>query len=157
MQVISIGFMVLQMILIMGILRITLMYVDGEQPESGDLFACRHLLGKYFVGRVIFVLIVILGFLMLIIPGVIIALKFQFYDYLIIDREMEPAEAIKLSGKMTDGIVPDLFVFALALIAINVVGALFLGIGLLFSMPVSLVAMAHVYRQLQPRHAAGPA
>jgi len=41
--------------------------------------------------------------------------------------------------------------FAIILIGINMLGALCFFVGLLVTIPISMVAMAHVYRQLQTR------
>lgn len=148
---IQIVFTILQVILNMGILRITLLYVDGEQAEPHDLFACAHLFFRYFVASFAFVLLVVLGLMLFIIPGVVLALKFQFYDYFIIDKNAGIMESIERSGKITEGGLMDLFLFTLALFGINLLGALVLGVGLLISMPVSMLARAHVYRQLEAK------
>jgi uncharacterized membrane protein len=144
-------FTIFQVILNMGVLRITLLYVDGEQAEPRDLFACAHLFFTYFAASLVFVLFVFLGLLLFIIPGVVLALKFQFYDYFIIDKKAGIMESIEKSGKLTEGVLMDLFLFALALFGINLLGFLFVGIGLLVTMPISMVARAHVYRQLESK------
>ena len=89
--------------------------------------------------------------LLLLVSGIILALKFQFYDYFIIDKELGIAESIERSGKITEGALWELFLFAIVLIGINILGALCFGVGLLVTIPISMVAMAHVYRQLQTR------
>lgn len=103
----------------------------------------------YYAGaKILTGIIVIVGLVLLIVPGVIAALALIFATYLIIDRNMGPIEAMKESVQMTKGHRWQLFLLALALLGINILGALALMIGLLVSVPVSLFALAHVYRTL---------
>jgi hypothetical protein len=41
---------------------------------------------------------------MLVVPGIYFALKYKFYDYLIVDKGMGPVETIKRSGVLTEGV-----------------------------------------------------
>ena len=84
----------------------------------------------------------------MIIPGIIWAIKFQFYDYLIIDKKLGPIEALKKSAVITKGAKGNLFVFGLLLGGINLLGAICLLIGLFAAIPTTLVAKAFVYRKL---------
>ena len=47
--------------------------------------------------------IVVIGFLMLIIPGIIFAIKLVFVPYLVMDKNLDPVEAVKESWRMTKG------------------------------------------------------
>jgi uncharacterized membrane protein len=89
-----------------------------------------------------------LAFILLIVPGVIWAIKYQFYGYLIIDKKMGVMEALKKSAEMTDGIKLDLFGLGLVLLGVIILGALVLGVGLLAAIPTVWLATAYVYRKL---------
>jgi len=89
-----------------------------------------------------------LGLIFLIVPGLYLALKYQFAPILVVDEKMGVMDAIKKSGEMTKGKLMDLFLLSLALLFINILGVLALGIGLLVSSPLSMLAYARVYRQL---------
>jgi uncharacterized membrane protein len=92
---------------------------------------------------------VAIGFVFLIVPGIYLAVKYQFYDYLIVDKGMGPIEAIKRSGVLTEGVKWNLVLFWLALVGINILGMIALGVGLIATVPVSWLANAYVYRRLQ--------
>ena len=141
----------LQVVMSMGLIRISLRFVDNQEAETRDLFSCFHLFFRYLFASIIFAVFVLLGLVLLIVPGIILALKFQFYDYFIIDKELGIVESIEKSGKITEGALWELFRFAIILIGINILGALCFGVGLLVSIPTSMLAMAHVYRQLLTR------
>jgi uncharacterized membrane protein len=69
--------------------------------------------------------------------------------YLVVDKKMGPIEALKESKKLTEGKRMQLFYFVLAILGINLLGTLALGIGLFVSIPVSMLAMVHVYHTLE--------
>jgi len=88
---------------------------------------------------------------MLVIPGIIWAIKFQYFSYLMVDRGMGPIDALKESAKITEGVRTNLFFLKLLLVVINIVGMLFFVVGLLVTIPISIMAEAYVYRKLYPK------
>ena len=73
----------------------------------------------------------------------------MFFKYLIIDKGLGPIEALKESRRITTGQRWQLLLFVLILALLNILGALALFIGLFVTMPVTMIAMAHVYRGLE--------
>ena len=47
--------------------------------------------------------LVVLGFFALIIPGIIIACRLAFVSYIVMDKKLDPIEAVELSWKLTRG------------------------------------------------------
>ena len=139
---------VLQIIVKMGMIKITLDVADKDEANLNTLFSCTQLLGKFIIGSIVYGLIVMAGFILFIIPGIIWAIKYQFFAYLIIDKNMDPMEAIKKSGEMTAGNKGKLFWLGILFFLINLVGALCLLLGLFATIPTTMVAMAYVYRKL---------
>ncbi len=136
------------MIVMMGLIKIFLGFCDGEKGEFSDLFSCYPLLFKYMVGSIIYGVIVSLGLILLIIPGIVWAIKFQFFDYLIIDRGLGPIDALEKSSEITRGVKLDLLTFGILIGIINLLGLLCLVVGLFFTIPMTRVATAFVYRKL---------
>lgn len=139
---------VLQLLIGMGLIRIALSFCDNIKGELSDLFSCAPLLINYMVASILYMLMMFGGMLLLIVPGIIWAIKFQFFGYFIVDKGLGPIEALKKSSLMTEGVKWDLFLFGLLLIGINILGVLALGLGLIATIPTSMVAMAYVYRKL---------
>lgn len=131
-----------------GQLKIALKFIDKQKAEVTDLFSYYKLALKYMAGSILFGLIVAVGFILLIIPGIIWSIKFQFYSYLIADKGMGPIEALKMSWQMTKGVKWNLFLFGLLTTLINIAGALALVIGLIITIPTTTIATASVYRKL---------
>ncbi len=78
--------------------------VRREKIEIKDMFAVfeRNYWNAVLAGLIKGVIIVF-GFLMLIVPGVIFACRLAFVNYLVIDEKMEALEALKASWAMTKG------------------------------------------------------
>jgi len=131
-----------------GVNQIALRFCDGEKGEFADLFSCFPLFFKYLFGSILYRLIVLGGIILLIIPGIIWAIKFQFFSYFIVDKGLGPIESLKRSSAITRGAKWDLFLFGLLLGLINLLGAICLFIGLFATVPTAMVAMAFVYRKL---------
>ncbi len=136
------------LILQLGLIKISLNFVDNKKSQFIDLFTTHRPVFKFLAASILFSLIVFAGFVLLIIPGIIWAIKFQFYSYLIVDKEMGPIEALKKSSQLTKGVKLNLLVFSLLLTGINILGVLALGIGLILTIPITMIATAYVYRKL---------
>lgn len=140
---------ILDLLIGMGVIRITLKFCDQEQATYRDLFSAYRLLLNYLVGSIVYGIMVGIGLVFLVAPGIYLAVKYQFYDYLIVDKGMGPIEAIKRSGVLTEGVKWNLVLFWLALVGINILGMIALGVGLIATVPVSWLANAYVYRRLR--------
>jgi len=138
----------LSLVLGMGLIRIGLQFVDGKKGSYSDLIKDYRLFFKYLAGSIVYGLIVLGGLLLLIVPGIIWAIKFQFWSYLLIDKGMGPIEAIKKSGELTRGVKWGLLKFLLVIFLVTLVGLLALVVGLFVAIPVTCIAMVYVYRQL---------
>lgn len=146
--IIDIATWVLQLVIGMGLIKIALRFCDNEKGEFADFFSCFPLFFKYLFGSILYGLIMLGGLILLIIPGVIWGIKFQFFSYFIVDKGFGPIEALKKSSAITRGAKWDLFLFGLLLGLINLLGAFCLLIGLFATIPATMIAVAFVYRKL---------
>ncbi|MBN1289480.1 MAG: hypothetical protein JXA49_07590 [Actinobacteria bacterium] len=151
-----IGFGILAFILQLAIgvfvsmawIRVGLKLVSREKPDFPDWYMSFDKFWNFLAGQILFGLIVLGGLILLIVPGVIWAIKYQFFGFLILDRDMDAMEAIKQSGVMTKGVKGELFLYWLAVIGVNILGLLACCVGTLVTVPVTYVAHAYVYRSL---------
>ncbi|MFH1289527.1 MAG: hypothetical protein ABIH88_02295 [Patescibacteria group bacterium] len=147
-MIIGLGSWLLSALINIGIIKIALKFVDGKKGEFSELFSGGKLLLNFLLTSILYGLIVLAGLILLVVPGIIWAIKYQYSLYLVVDKNMSPMQAIKTSGKMTSGVKWSLLGFAIIILLINLLGVLALGIGVLVSTPVTFLAVAHVYRQL---------
>lgn len=131
----------------MGLIRISLEFVDGKKPQFSDLFHTKNLVNFILVSLIRGV-ITLIGFILLIIPGIIFSIRLQYVTYLIIDKNLPPVDAVKKSWDMTKGNVWNLFFLGILLFLINVLGAILLLVGLFVTVPLTMLATTFVYRKL---------
>jgi uncharacterized membrane protein len=124
-----------------------------DNPDTVDLSALWHPqpFWKYLGASILYALALVVGLILLIVPGIIFALMFMFTTFIVIDRERGPVEAMKESNRITYGHKWSLLGFTLVLVLINLLGVLALVVGLLVSIPVSSLAVTHAYRVLSWR------
>lgn len=154
--VLSLGVQVLQAMLVLALIRVALRLYDGAPLDLSisDPRTALHGFPGYLVTSFVYVLIVAVGFALLIVPGLIAAVMFGFAPFLVADDERSPIDALKESARLTKGYRWPLFGFGLALFGVNLLGLLALGVGVVFTMPLSVVAAAYVFRHLQQRRPA---
>lgn len=146
--IISIISLVLGVVVGLGLIKIALRFCDNQKGRFADLFSQYRLFFKYLFGSILYNLIVSVGMILFIIPGIIWSIQFQFFPYFIVEKRAGPIEALKRSSRLTKGIKWNLFRFNLLLMGINLLGTLCLLIGLFATIPTTMVAMAFVYRKL---------
>ena len=108
--------------------------VRGEHVEIKDMFSVFR--GNYWnavLGNILVGIIVGIGILMLIVPGIIFACRLAFVPYLIIDRDMEVTEALSKSWEMTKGYGWNIFFMGFLSIWIVLLGLLALFFGVIIS------------------------
>lgn len=146
---ISVAALIVQTFIDMGLTNFTLKAGDDiGTVELSDLWH-PHSFWSFLVATFLTGVVVVLGLIAFIIPGIILALMFFFVKFLVIDRDMNPVDAMKESIRITKGNRFELLVLALLVLVLNVVGALCIGLGLLISVPVTSLALMRAYRLLE--------
>lgn len=137
----------LQMIIGMGMIRLALHYAKNETVSIKEAFYPTKHLGHYIAGSLFYLGIVIIGFVLFIIPGVIWGLRYQFFPYLVVEKEMGAREALRKSRAISKGHTWSLFVLAIVVLFMNIIGGITI-VGFIITVPVSFMAMVYVYRKL---------
>jgi uncharacterized membrane protein len=142
---------ILALVVELGKIKISLKFCKGIKGEFDDLLSSFDLLINFIAAAVIYMLIIVGGLFLLIVPGIIWGVKFSLFPYFMVEKELGPIEALKASAIATNGAKTDLLLFGMLLGLINIAGALFFLIGLFATLPTSMVAYAYVYRKLALR------
>lgn len=72
-----------------------------------------------------------IGLVFLIVPGVILACRLAFVRYLVMDRKMEPVEAVEESWRMTRGHADSIFYMGLLALGMLIAGLICFGVGVI--------------------------
>jgi uncharacterized membrane protein len=82
--------------------------------------------------------------------------RLMFVAYYVVDQKLGPIESVKASWRVTQGVVLKIVGLMIVLVFINMVGMLALFIGLLVTIPITVVSWAYAYRSLAPSHDSVP-
>ncbi len=93
----------IQMFLTAGFITIMLKTLREEGPSLKDFLGKQGYMLRLTGGYLIYSLAVLVGFIFLIVPGIFLAVRFNFFDFFIVDKGMGSIEALKASYAMTEG------------------------------------------------------
>lgn len=130
-----------------AIVRGSLDEVDGRKPGFDAFFQLPNI-GPILLTALLVTLLAAVGFILLIIPGLIVMFLSYFSTHFVVDRKLPVIENIKSSWSVISKNVGPLLLLALAVVGLNIVGALLCGIGLLVTLPVTSIAVTYAYRTL---------
>jgi uncharacterized membrane protein len=147
--VFNLGYILLTIAINIVGIKIALKFCDNHQRTLAEVISFTpSLFLKFTAGYILYSLLVAAGLILLIVPGLFFMVKYQYVIYYIADRDTDIGEAFGKSSQITKGIKWELFVFLILLSLINMAGVLCFFVGLLVTIPVTMVAMAYVYRKL---------
>ncbi|MFP4616860.1 MAG: hypothetical protein ACLFNR_01725 [Candidatus Paceibacterota bacterium] len=133
--------------LALGLYRVFLAIASGESVSVKKLFSQGIAPVLFFViASMLYGLVVGVGFILLIIPGIFVGIKLYFYDIIIADKHYDPIKALKTSWALTKGHWWQLLGLLVLLILLNLAGMMALGVGLIITVPVSAMGLVCAYR-----------
>ncbi|MEI7818556.1 MAG: hypothetical protein WCI47_00370 [bacterium] len=142
------SFIIIIALITLGMVRTTLQSVDSKEPSIVDLFKT-HLFFRYLLTSVLYLGMFVGGLVLFIAPGIYWGLKYQFATYLVAEDRYTISEAFEESARMVEGHEWDLFAYWLVMMMLNTLGLLFFGIGIVITLPVTLVGYSYIYKQLR--------
>jgi uncharacterized membrane protein len=113
------------------------MFRKGNQPGLTDFFRSFDKFIPLLILNLLMSLVIFLGILLLIIPGIYFAVSYLFSHFLVWFYDVTPSEAISMSRKIVSGNFSQILWLWLILAGINVLGGLAFGVGLLITIPFS--------------------
>ncbi len=135
----------------MGIIHGSVQAARGENVTASDFFLSWERVWEFVAGTLLYALIVGVGMILLIVPGIIWGLRYSMYGYYMVTEGAGPMEALQKSAAATDGHKGELFGLCLASAGVVILGALCLGVGLLWALPTVEIAWSAVFLELSGR------
>jgi uncharacterized membrane protein len=122
--------------------------LGGHRPEFAHLTERFDRYINFLGTNILYLLTILAGVLLFVVPGVYAAIRLMFAHTIVADKGVDPMTALKSSWAITEGHFWRLLGLNICLGALNLCGALLLGIGLLFTVPLSSFALLLVYKKL---------
>ena len=142
--------------LMVGVNRAVLGMLAGRPPQIEMMFGGFDRFGQAFAAALVIGILVPIGLLFLIVPGIIIAIMWSMTNLVIAETQQDFWTAMQTSAALTKGYRWEIFCLCLALIPVYIAGLLVCCIGVVVSQSIATVAFALVYRFLQARQTTTP-
>ena len=141
--VVVLSIIILQSFIYYKLYELSYMIVFKGKPVMSNLFSSDKFT-PFFITFIIYILIIIFGTILFIIPGIILSIMYQFSVYIIFYKDMSLKERFVLSKNITYGQRWQLF-------KILTIMALILWVGSIIScvlLPVSFLVDAYIFKKL---------
>lgn len=129
------------------VVRAALDVTQGQAPNVGEAIN-RVPWSKVIVLALIQAVAVFIGFLLCILPGIILSFLFYFATYYVIDRGMEPVDALKESVSLVTKNVGTALLWAIVGSIVAVAGVCACGVGFLVTFPLVTYGTAYTFKKL---------
>ena len=127
-----------------------MMFLQGVRDQEPDIkWLFRGFQNNYFnivLANLLTFGIVAMGFVALIIPGIVLACRLIFVSYLVMDKNLDPIRAVEESWRMTRGHGWTIFGLAIVSIFIFILGLLCLIVGVFPAMIWIKASFASMYQ-----------
>ena len=134
-----------------GLTLVALRLAQGKHAEYKNIIPPADVLWRYALANLLAGLVIFVGFIFLIVPGIYFMLRFSMVRFAVLEGA-GVMESLRKSSKLTEGIKWQLLLFMIVMCLANLLGLLFFFVGLLVTIPVTLIAYAHIYQKLHAHH-----
>lgn len=132
--------------LVQGAINIAwLRLARGQSLKLEHLFEVKRFAKPLIIGSILLPLGVTLGYMFLIVPGIILMLGCFLFSFIVVDKNLSGVESLKAAWQLTDGHKLDLFLLMLLMSLVNMLGMMACGVGVIFTMPMTFGAIAYFY------------
>jgi uncharacterized membrane protein len=138
-----------------GFLKIALDINDGETVGYRRLFSKLRNGPSFLAAQVTVCLLVLAGLVFFVVPGIYFGARYGLFGAAIADRGVGTMESLSMSSRLSKGRRMKLAILGVQMAVMNVLGAALLGVGLLVTVPLSVLMMGSVYRRLAGDQAEG--
>jgi uncharacterized membrane protein len=146
--ILNFAFNVITPALTAGYYFVAFQLARGRDAVFGDFFlGCNKFLPIFLTALVAGILTAI-GFVLLILPGIYLAVAYLFAQPLVIDKSADFWQAMETSRKLITKKWFSFFGLLLLLFLLNLAGAIVLGIGLLVTVPLSVCIISAAYEDI---------
>lgn len=127
--------------LIVGFFRMTLDVVDHGTSSPVRVLSGFSCALRFLIASIVSMIVIIFGFILFIVPGIILVLRLRFFPYYIIDRNMGALESLKASYRATKGLEWEV-------LGLNIIAAALVVLAPVIGLPVTFFLLAFAYRAL---------
>lgn len=139
---------VISLIFSLGYLKNIFQALDDIEPQFSAYGQQASKIFSYFFANFIYVIIVLAGTIFLIIPGIYLAIRLQFFWAFIVEENTGVIESLKRSWQITQGHTGKLTLLFLLMIGIFLLGIALFIVGIFIAYPLICMMYCYVFRKL---------
>lgn len=139
---------ILLTLLIPGFYIVAFQIARNRPTAFGDFFKGFNRALPVLLLSIVSSLLIAIGFVLLILPGIYLAVSYMLSLPLLLDKNLDFWPAMETSRKLVGKKWFSFFGFSIVLTLINILGALLLGLGLLFTIPWTFCSLAAAYEDI---------
>jgi uncharacterized membrane protein len=139
---------VLMFIFVMGYTKNCFQTIDGEEPQFSAYGQASTKILTYFAASAIYLVIVTVGLILLVLPGIYLIIRMHYYTAAIVDEDAGIIESLKRSWQITKGQTLPVFVISLIIVALSFLGMLALIAGIFVALPLAALIDCTTFRRL---------
>jgi hypothetical protein len=140
-----------------GILNFALQVARGQRPSFGVVFSG----GRWFLSmlglQIVLGIAVSFGFLLCLLPGIYLALRFAVAQAVVVDENLGPIDAMKRSWELTGAAWVQILLLGMLAILVTLAGFLACCVGVFVTAPVLMLASVYMYLTLKGQEPPMPA
>lgn len=138
----------LSAIFYVGYIKNTFQTMEGDEPQFSAYLQSGRKIMNYFLANILFGVIVGIGTLLFVLPGIYLGIRLQFFGQCIVEEDAGAVQALKQSWALTKGQFLPLLLLLLAQILIAIIGLILFGIGIFVAIPLIVMMQSYTYRLL---------
>lgn len=142
--------LIFQGIVTLGLIKISLSFYHQQEPKISQLFSPYLLFPSFLVATVLYSLLFFIGFILFIIPGMIIGVRLAFFAHSMVDEELGIIDSLKRSYALTKGHEIKILLLLIILFIINMAVSIIALILVFIVLPITLLTTSFYYRTLLP-------
>jgi hypothetical protein len=117
----------------------------NQSLQVKDIFySFKNYLNTVYANLLVAVIVGV-GIVLIIVPGIIFACKLAFVPYLVVDSKMDAISAIKTSWNLTRGHATKIFLMGVLAFFVGLLGLILVGVGLILSIMWIRLSFASLY------------
>ena len=146
--IVQIVSLLISCIFMLGYVKNIFQALDGEEPQFSAYGQQSRKIITYLIANILFSIAVCIGTVLLIIPGIYLYLRLQFFTAFIVEEDCGIIESLQKSWNMTQGQTLPLFLLLLTMIGTAIVGCILFFVGLFVAVPLIYMMQCYTFRKL---------
>ena len=146
--IVQIVSLLISCIFMLGYVKNIFQALDGEEPQFSAYGQQSRKIITYLIANILFSIAVCIGLVLLIIPGIYLYLRLQFFTAFIVEEDCGIIESLQKSWNITQGQTLPLFLLLLTMIGTAIVGCILFFVGFFVAVPLIYMMQCYTFRKL---------